>query len=161
MLGLILTSVVPTAGFHAPLLGDASTYIAAAALPQVHGNPLFGGVFGGGAVGAAMLVKYAPVQTLKVSLTALTPMATHLERWRARDESEGRLSKRQRYKGLTLPSLAMLHESCCLLDSTEREDVYLCQKAMKSPQDHGWCTFDLDLSEYYGEPVYLCRCAIA
>lgn len=151
---LIVLMLERAESFHAPMIHDMSM-LTAANIPilhpwlQAHGDTLvYGSGIAGGAAAAVLMVTH-PAEMLRLSLTALTPMATHLERARSRKQGLGRLARKMRYKDLTLPSLDMLQSSCCLLESSAIEDVFICRKSDKSigHSDPRSCQFSLDFSE--------------
>jgi len=56
-----------------------------------------------------------------------------------------------------LPPLATIKEACYLLESTLKHDIYLCTTADRTPASTDLqCAVDREISDHYGEPVYLC-----
>lgn len=127
---------------------------------NTYGNEIaVGSTLFGMAVGAILCVTY-PQEMLRLALNFLAPVATHVERQRS-EYAVGRLSQPSAFKDWTLPSLATLREQCFLLETSVKEEIFLCRKPDKGALSSDGCTFSRELSEHYGEPVFLCSRPLA
>ena len=54
-----------------------------------------------------------------------------------------------------------LREQCFLLETSVKEEIFLCRKPDKGALSSDGCTFSRELSEHYGEPVFLCSRPLA
>ena len=141
---------------EAVVVGPATTSLVAMGTTYwaTHGNSIACASTMCGMGAGAVFCVTQPTEALRLALNVLAPLATHIER--SRSDHAGRLSTSISYKGWTLPSLATLSESCVLLETTANEELFLCRQQDKSASMAEGCSFSLDLSEHYGEPVYLC-----
>ena len=119
-----------------------------------HGNAIAAASTLCGMGAGAVFCVSQPTEALRLGLSILAPMLTHIER--SRSDYAGRLSTSVSYKGWELPSLATLSESCVLLEVTAREELFLCRQQEANAMMSEGCSFHLDLSNHYGEPVYVC-----
>lgn len=161
MLALLFTVLLASPGpaTAAIMVGPATTSLVAMASSTywaTHGNAIAAASTLCGMGAGAVFCVSQPTEALRLGLSILAPMLTHIER--SRSNYAGRLSSYTSvsYKGWELPSLAELSDSCVLLEVTSREELFLCRQQEANAMMSEGCSFHLDLSNHYGEPVYVC-----
>jgi len=107
-----------------------------------------------------------PVEMLTLSLRMLTPLVefarNDVSTGMRLGHNENKVVAHGTHHAATkwnLPPLTTLRESCYLLERTLEHDLFVCMAP--DPEGNSRCELSREISDYYGEPMFLCTRSIA